>query len=242
MGARPLLLLAVLLGGLLALKGLGLAEGVAELINERAYAQQSEAPDEQDAGDDAAPGAGTPSPDDQPANGEAAAPAPPDPREAARRELPTASRLGLERSLAERRRDLDRREEALDTREQLIVVAEQRVDARIARLRTLRDEIQGLLGELDDNRESQIASIVATYGQLEPDAAAGIMTAMRGSDPETLLLVADRLQRESPRRFAAVMAELRPDIAAALTSDLRARAENAEARVQAEAEFADAEG
>lgn len=60
MGARPLLLLAVLLGGLLALKGLGLAEGLAELINERAYAQQSEAPDEQDAGDDEAPGAGTP--------------------------------------------------------------------------------------------------------------------------------------------------------------------------------------
>jgi flagellar motility protein MotE (MotC chaperone) len=207
------------------------------VINERAYAAQ-DAGEAQDADE---PGQ---TPEDAGADEDAADEAlpPADPREAARRELPTASRLGIERGLAERRRELDLREEALDTREQLIVVAERRVDDRITQLRTLRDEIQVLLGELDENRESQISSIVATYSQLEPDAAAGILVQMDATDPETLLLVAERLNSDTyRRRFAAIMAELPPQVAASLTTRLRARAEAAEARVQAEARLAEAQ-
>lgn len=232
MGARPLLLLAVLLGGLFAMKGLNLAEGAANILAERAYAVVQVEPEPGSGGEDQ----GAEELDDTPP------PPLPDSREAAHRELPTASRLGLERNLAIRRRELDQREEALDTREQLLTVAERRVDERIGQLQSLRDEVQGLLGQLESQEQAQIDSIVQTYAQLEPDAAAGIMTAMRDSDPETLLMVAEQLQAQSPRRFAAVMAELRPDIAASLTSDLRARAETAEARLHAEARLADAEG
>lgn len=232
MGSRPLLLLAVLLGGLFAVKGLNLAEHAANILSERAYAAEDAEPETEPPADDEGEG----SVDDVPP------PPLPDSREAARRELPTASRLGLERNLAIRRRELDDREEALDTREQLLTVAERRVDERIVQLQTLRDEVQALLGQLESQEQAQIDSIVQTYAQLEPDAAAGIMTAMRQSDPDTLLMVAEQLQAQSPRRFAAVMAELRPDIAAGLTSDLRARAETAEARLQAEARLADAEG
>lgn len=239
MGARPLLLLAVLLGGLLALKGLNLAGGAADLISERAYAQAvpgNEADETAETGDeapqsapDADPGADQESPAPDASN--------------ARRELPTASRVGLERNLAVRRRDLDRRAEALDTREQLITVAETRVNERIDRLRGLRDEVQGLLGQLDAQREAQISAIVATYAQLEPDAAAMIMVQMADSDPETLLLVAERLNSDDyRRRFAGIMAELPPQVAAGLTTQLRARAETADERVEAEARRAAGEG
>ena len=231
MGARPLLLLAVLLGGLLALKGLNLVEDAADLLAERAYAAEA-APEDQAEPD---PEAADEAEDDLPP--------PPDPREAARRELPTASRLGLERNLAVRRRELDQREETLDTREQLLIVAEQRMDDRITRLETLRDEVQNLLGQLDSQRQAQIDAIVATYAQLEPDAAARIMVQMNQSDPETLLLVAEQLNSDQyRRRFAAVMAELPAQVAADLITRLRASAESADARVEAEARRVAAEG
>lgn len=233
MGARPLLLLAVLLGGLFALKGLNLAEDAVSFLAERAYAVEAAEPAAEPPADE----------HDEDELGEAPPPPPlPDPSEAVRRDLPTASRLGLERNLAVRRRELDQREEALDTREQLLTVAERRVDDRIVQLQALRDEVQALLGQLENQEQLQIDAIVNTYAALEPDTAAGILTAMRESDPDTLLMVAEQLQAQSPRRFAAVMAELRPDVAAGLTSDLRARAETAEARLQAEARLADAEG
>ena len=227
MGARPLLLLAVLLGGLFALKSLSLADGAMSVFEERAYAAAApeDEPAEDDEGEDVA--------DLQP---------PPLLRDTARRELPSASRLGLERNLAERRRALDQREAALDTREQLLAVAEQRVDERIEVLEALRDEVQALLGQLEDRRESQIGEIVATYMQLEPDAAASIFTAMRESDPETLLLVAQRYQSQRPRDFASVMAEMDALHAADLTTQLRARAEALEATADAEARRVAGEG
>lgn len=227
MGARPLLLLAVLLGGLLALKSLSLLDDVSAVLTERAYAA---APDEEPPADEA---------EDEEADD---LPPPPPLRDAPPRELPTASRLGLERNLAARRRELDQREEALDTREQLLVVAEQRVDERIAQLESLRDEVQGLLGQLDNHREDQIGEILNTYMALEPPAAAGIFSAMRESDPETLFMVAERYQRENPRKFSQVMAEMNPLHAAELTTNLRARAEALETTAEAEARRVVAEG
>jgi flagellar motility protein MotE (MotC chaperone) len=48
-------------------------------------------------------------------------------------------------------------------------------------------------------------------------------------------LVAERYQRENPRRFSQVMAEMAPIHAAELTTRLRARAEALETTVEAEA-------
>ncbi len=228
-GSRPLLLLVVLLGGLLALKSLSLLDEASSLFSEQAFAASAVAPEEdQDAeveGED-----------------EVDTPPPPPLRDTAPRELPSASRISLERSLAERRRDLDARERELDTREQLLVVAEQRVDQRVDQLEALRDEVQGLLGQLDDRRQNQLGEIVATYMQFEPDAAAGIFTAMRDSDPDTLLMVAEDYQRQNPRRFAAVLAEMEALHAAELTTALRARAEALESTAEAEVRRVAAEG
>lgn len=227
---RPLLLLAVVLGGLLALKTLSVADGAAVLLSERAWAAAAAPePDSQDDG----PG------EDEAAAEEEEGPAPPPPPPAsstpALRAAPTAAQLGLERRLAERRRTLDQREAELDTREQLLTVAERRVDDRVSELESLRDEVRELLGMLDDRRQEQIDSIVAVYAQLEPDAAARILTSMRETDLQTLLLVAGELQEENARRFAGVMAEMDPVFAAELTSMLRARAEPPATTAEAEA-------
>ena len=235
---RPLMLLTVVLAGLLGLKALSLADEAATLISERADAAGAPpADDGHGGGDDYG---------DEPAEpvdeGPAPEPAPPLPAVPTMRAAPTTAQLGLERRLAERRRALDQREAELDTREQLLTVAELRVDDRVTELEALRDEVRGLLGMLDDRRQAQIDSIVAVYSQLEPPAAASILTSMRETDEMTLLLVAEQLQTSNARKFAAIMAEMAPDFAAELTFMLRMRAEPPETTAEAEARLDAAAG
>lgn len=233
MSARPLLLLAVLLAGLLGLKTLSLADGAAGLFAERALAASIvQAEPEPDA--DAEDGGDAPEPEQAAETLETPAPRTAStPRQ--RSEIPTESEYELNTYLAERRRELIQRAEALDTREELLQVAQARYDARLQEMHSLREEIQGLLDQLDTQRDEEITAIVDTYGQLEPDAAAGILQAMQDADPETLLLVAGKLQETSARRFAAVMAEMDPAFAASLTSRLRARAAPEPGAVEREA-------
>lgn len=230
---RPLMLLTVVLAGLLGLKALSLADEAATLISERAEAAGAPPADD---------GHGDEEPAEEVDEGPAPPAAPPPSANPALRAAPTTAQLGLERRLAERRRSLDQREAELDTREQLLTVAEQRVDDRVTELEALRDEVRGLLGMLDERRQEQIDAIVAVYSQLEPPAAASILTSMRETDETTLLLVAEQLQNTNARKFAAIMAEMQPDFAARLTYMLRMRAEPPETTAEAEARLDAAAG
>ena len=232
---RPLMLLAVVLAGLLGLKALSLADEAATLISERAEAAGAPPPADDGHG-------GGDEPEEVVDEGPAPTPAPPPSSAPAPRAAPTTAQLGLERRLAERRRTLDQREAELDTREQLLTVAESRVDDRVTELEALRDEVRGLLGMLDERRQEQVDAIVAVYSQLEPDAAARILTSMRETDEMTLLLVAEQLQTTNARKFAAVMAEMDPGFAAELTFMLRMRAEPPETTADAEARLEAAAG
>ena len=221
--ARPLLMLGVLLAGLLALKSVSLGAGALDLLAARAEAQSAEdAPDEADeaeaAGDDAAAAGAASAPADA---GEDPSPFA---GSAARRTSPqdtlgdTRAELELLSELSARRRALDARAAELDTREQLIAVAEGRVESRIDALQTLKSEVETLLGTLDDRREAEISRIVEIYGALEPDAAANIITSL---DEATRVLVAERM---GSRKLAAILAEMAPADAAALTVRMRQRA------------------
>lgn len=225
---RPLMLLTVVLGGLLGLKSLSLVDEASTLFVERAEAAAAPPADEE--------------PEEEIDEGPAPPAAPPPSAAPAPRAAPTTAQLGLERRLAERRRTLDQRETELDTREQLLTVAELRVDDRVTELEALRDEVRGLLGMLDDRRQAQVDAIVAVYSQLEPDAAARILTSMRETDETTLLLVAEQLQTTNARKFASVMAEMEPGFAAELTFMLRMRAEPPETTAEAEARLEAAAG
>lgn len=236
--ARPLLMLGVLLAGLLALKSVSLGAGALDLIAARAEAQSAQ--DEASAGEEASDDAGTDGEPEAEAGAEAASspaggsdqgsePAPsPFAGSAARQgRSPSAAgdtlgdtraELELLSELSQRRRALDARAAELDTREQLIAVAESRVEDRIEALRTLKSEVETLLGTLDDRREAEIARIVEIYGALEPDAAANIITSL---DESTRVLVAERM---GSRKLAAILAEMAPGDAAALTVRMRQRA------------------
>jgi flagellar motility protein MotE (MotC chaperone) len=235
-GLRPLAMIAILLGGLFALKSVSLADGAASLWE--ASAAAAEAAAETVAAVEDAPASLQPDPDPEPAQAEPA-PLPAAPVVAPAADEPDRERSGSELALLEalsrRRAELDRRAAELDTREALIEVAEQDVEVRIAEMEGLREEIRGLLGQLDEQRQSRLNEIVTVYSQLEPEEAAAIMTEM---DEDTLLVVAEQLQRDQGRRYAAILGAMPPAFAAGLTVRLRARADIAESAAEAEARLA----
>lgn len=234
MRTRPLLILAILLIGAFALKSLSVIDGVFDLVAAEALAAPASEPEpEEDHHEDEA-------------HAEEEEDTPPPPRPAMLDEsrydttsgsrIPTASQVSLESDLAQRRRQISERERALDTREQLLRVSETRIDERRAELEAIRDEVLELLGQLDDHRQQQIDAIVATVAGLEPEAAAGILTAMRESDSDTLLLVCESLNTDQYRRgFQGVLAALDPQLAAWIMIQLRLRAEPDDAILESEA-------
>jgi len=227
--ARPLAVIAVLLFGLAALKALSTGEAAFTWLESAALAappteqSEDEAYDDADGADDAAPAEAGPVAraiaDRQSAGGEneASQGAPAVPQ--FRRE--TASEREVLASLRERARALEARETELDTREALLEVAEQEFQDRLSALETVRGEVEALLGQLDGRVEAQVDHLVALYVGMEPDAAAAVISRL---DEETKVLVADRMQTDQTRKFAAILQEMDPEEVAELSLALRLRA------------------
>lgn len=233
---RPLALLTILLTALLAMKGLGLIDGISQVFGSSALAQDA-GDTGQDSEDDGDFPSLAPEEEEAPETETVALSQPVtsldqcdvDPSLAAiNRDGQSRSELDLLAALGARREVLNQRESELETREQLLTVAETRVDERIQRMEALRADIQTLLGELDEQRQLEIDTMVATYNTMEPDAAAIVMLELDNVDSEALLLVSTQLQTNNTRRFAAIMgelAELNAPFAASLTSRIHARSE-----------------
>lgn len=222
-GLRPLAVIAILLAAMFALKSVSLADSAVALLGA------------QDEGEPQVlvPPAETVEEASVPARA-AVTPAPalaPEPDEF----NVTRSQFQLCELVENRRVELDMREEELDTRAALLEVAEQRIEARIARMEALETSLETLLGTLETERERRVGEIVSVYAQLEPENAAAIMSRM---DEDTLVLLAESLQRDQARRYAAILAEMDPGFAAELTLRLRARANPPETQTEVEARLA----
>ncbi|AZU04820.1 flagellin protein FlaA, putative [Glycocaulis alkaliphilus] len=221
-GLRPLAVIAILLAAMFALKSVSLADSAVALMNTQGgdepqvLAPRAEAVDQPAA----APPAATPAP---------AFEAEPDEFNV------TRSQFQLCELVENRRVELDMREDELDTREALLEVAERRIEARIARMEALETSLETLLGTLETERERRVGEIVSVYAQLEPENAAAIMSRM---DEDTLVLLAESLQRDQARRYAAILAEMDPGFAAELTLRLRSRANPPETQTEVEARLA----
>ena len=78
-------------------------------------------------------------------------------------QIASASQVDVINAWPSRRKELDAREAALNTQANMIAAAEQRVDAKIAQLKTLQAQIAALLGQRDDAQKAQITALVKTY-------------------------------------------------------------------------------
>ncbi len=106
------------------------------------------------------------------------------------------------RSLAERRAVLDEREAGLDTREQAAVAAETRLAEQIEELKAVESEVQKILASMDTKRTERMDALVRTYESMKPKDAARIFD---GMNEEVLLELAKSMK---PATLAAIMASM----------------------------------
>ncbi|OLF74053.1 hypothetical protein AWH62_07890 [Maricaulis sp. W15] len=235
---RFLTVLAVLMGGLLGLKTLSIANGAADWWEAQgsamaAVAVTRGAEDEDETQADAPI---------MPAEHAVQAPIEPTPSasdvsaafaERIASGVRTAEEERVIYRLRERSTELDARERELETREALMLAMEQRVDTKITELNELRTQVESLAGELSEREDEDMAVIVAWYSAMEPrDASERIATL----DMETQLQIASRM---SQRVFGAILAEMNTGAAAALTERMASRSNLPETVAELEARIAE---
>jgi len=130
---------------------------------------------------------------------------------------PGALDMAVLKRLNDRRADLDRRGRELDQREALLVATEQRVSQKLTELEAVRNEIQGLLRQVDDKQKAQIDSLVKIYETMKPKEAARIFEAL---DQPILLDVVERMKEA---KTAPILAAMDPMKAREITTALAER-------------------
>ncbi|KQV58252.1 MULTISPECIES: MotE family protein [unclassified Caulobacter] len=215
---RILPLVGVAVGGVLAINAMAGAKSLPDLLGgAKAFAEGVVKPDGKK-GEQAA------SADD--AGQPAAANAPP-PRVCAPSADALAKEAGLSpaelrvlQSLGARRGQLDQREQDIDVQLQLLAAAEAKLDAKMRSLTGLKGDIQGLLGQVDSQKQAEVDRLVTVYSGMKPKDAAARMSLL--SD-EVRLPIAAKMKE---RTLAMVLANMSPGDAKVLTERLASRMAN----------------
>jgi flagellar motility protein MotE (MotC chaperone) len=141
---------------------------------------------------------------------------------------PTAAELAKEaglspaelqvlQSLSDRRGQLDQRESSLDVQVQLIAAAEAKLDGRIQQMNGLKSDIQALLGQADQQAQAEADRLVHIYEDMDPKKAAAALALM---DDSVRLPIAAKMKE---RKLADILGKMDPADAKALTEKLAAR-------------------
>jgi flagellar motility protein MotE (MotC chaperone) len=148
---------------------------------------------------------------------EAGPPEPPETVPSLREELDAATAAALERlafELSGHRTALEERERLLTAREAVLATLEARVAEQVARLEAANAELKRGVGEAAAEERARIAQLVKVYEAMKAKNAAAIFDPM----PLELLLSIVRGMRET--KVAAIVAEMDPTKARALTVEL----------------------
>jgi flagellar motility protein MotE (MotC chaperone) len=238
--ARFLPIVLVVAGGALALRALGgvadlpqMLQGAKAFAEDALPAKKNPKADAKDKAAVVALLAKTPAPPVSPTASLAppAAPAPqvcaPTPAELAKQAGMSPAELQVLQNLGARRNQLDAREQNFDTQLQLLAAAEAKVDTKLKQLASLKGDIQGLLGQADAKKDSELQRIVTIYEQMPPAAAAARMTLL---DDSVRLPLAAKM---NPRKLSAILAQMPAADAKTVTEKLADRLGAADAARQA---------
>jgi len=129
----------------------------------------------------------------------------------------SSSEVDVLTSLSKRRAELDVRDHELNTQQELIAAAEKRVDDKIATLKTLQSQIQGLLVQRDAVQQKQVDSLVKTYSSMKPRDASRIFNSL---DETVLIAVASQMK---PDVLAPILGQMQSEPAQKLTVKLADR-------------------
>ena len=195
---RLLPLIAVAIGGVVAVRAVGVAPGLFE--GAKAWAEE------------AAPAAAAAAPKPAPAGTCALSP-----EQLAQQAGISPAELKIIQSLSARRTELDARDQDFATTLPLMVAAEQKLDAKVKALEALKAEMKQMLGQVDEREKAEIDRLVQVYSAMRPKDAAPVMASL---EDRVRLPVAAAMR---PRTLAAVMAQMTPAQAKELTEKMAAR-------------------
>lgn len=200
---RLLPLIAVAIGGVVAVRAAGVAP---ELFSGAvAWAEEGAAAAE-DAGKEAAASTSAP-----------LAVCALTPEQLAQQAGISPAELRIIQSLSKRREELDARDADFATTLPLMVAAEQKIDAKIKALESLKGEIGSLLGQVEAQEKAESERLVAVYSAMRPREAAAVFATL---NDDVRLPVAQQMR---PRTLAAIMAQMSPAQARDLTEKLAKR-------------------
>jgi flagellar motility protein MotE (MotC chaperone) len=128
-----------------------------------------------------------------------------------------AERAILER-LGERRQELDARARELDIRENLLKSAEKRLDGRVNELKTLEQQNGGSAQKKEAEDSAKLKALVTMYENMKAKDAAKIFDRL---EMPVLIAVVSQIK---PRVMADIMAQMQPEAAERLTTELASRA------------------
>jgi flagellar motility protein MotE (MotC chaperone) len=222
---RLLPMIAVAMGGVLAVKALSGAQALPDLLS-ATKAQAEEAP--KSSARKSAPPAGsarsTAPPLPGPAQLAAAKPPPAcveSPADLAREAGVSPGELQALQNLQARRGQLDDREKALDTQLQLLAAAEAKVDAKLKAVNDVKAQVQALIGQAGQQQQADVDRLVTVYEKMKPRDAAAVMATL---DDRVRIPVAAKMK---PAALAAVLAQMPTLEAKKVTESLAQRADNA---------------
>lgn len=199
---RLLPLIAVAIGGVVAVRAIGVAPDLFQ--GAQAWAEEAVA--------------ATPA-------GDAAAPKTPPavcaltPEQLAQQAGLTPAELRVLQSLKDRRAQLDMRDNDFATQLPLMAAAEEKLDAKTQALNSLKAELQALLGQVGEREQAEVNRLVQVYSAMRPREAAAVFATL---DDKVRLPVAAAMR---PRTLAAIMAQMPAPAARELTEKMARRFE-----------------
>ena len=128
-----------------------------------------------------------------------------------------AERAILER-LGERRQELDARARELEIRENLLKSAEKRLDGRVNDLKTMEQQAGGNAQKKEAEDAAKLKALVVMYENMKAKDAAKIFDRL---EMPILIAVVSQIK---PRVMGDIMAQMQPEAAERLTTELASRA------------------
>jgi flagellar motility protein MotE (MotC chaperone) len=127
------------------------------------------------------------------------------------------SEIELLQNLSTRRKEIDQREQEVKQREVLLAAAEKRLEGKIAELKDVQTQIEGLIRKYNAQQEAEIKRLVTIYEGMKPKDAARIFDQL---DLTVLLGILERM-RES--KSSPIIAQMTPERAKEITTQIAQR-------------------
>ena len=134
------------------------------------------------------------------------------------------SEIEVLQKLSDRRAALERRAQAVSQQEVVLKAAEQRVDEKLAKLKSMEQEIGGLVDQETQQGDARLKGLVKIYETMKPREAARIFEEL---DTPTVLDVIGQM-REA--KAAPILASMDPNKAKSVTAALIQRRQQSGSR------------